>query len=1696
MNPPNTVLRILKKTGRIVLKTVLILLGVLILLLILVQTPPVQNFLRGKAQDYLQKKLQTRVEIGRVYIGFPKKIVLERLYVEDRRHDTLLYSGELKVNMNMWKLFRNEIVINDVSLKQLTATINRTLPDTVYNFQFIIDAFASPPKAAPSPPDTSALSIQLKHITLDDIHLRYNDAITGNDMKVHLAHFETNVDTFDPSHSIFDIPVANIDGLRANMYQHKPLVEPSPVAAEPAEPQVSSPLQLRFKKIALNNCYLEYGNDGSAFFTTLDLGKLAIEARQIDLAHRQIDLGSLSLVRSTAIVRLGKRPAARSIPKVKNVKQEIPITTGNDWTVKLQQLDLSGNHVRFDDDNAPHTKYGMDYMHLDLRNLTLVASNLFYQPDSMTGTISKGALQEKGFRLNRLQTEFLYSAKQAYLKDLLLETPGTRIERDIIISYPSIDALADHIGLMKLNMDLRNTRVINKDILTFAPMLRSQPMFANPDAYWSLNGKVSGSIDNLQMNGIKLQGLHQTSLDLKGTLKGLPDMNKLQANLTITQVSTTAKDLKALLPAGAIPANITLPANLKLSGMVSGSQRSLTTDLSLVSSIGAVGIKGTAYDLTDSNNVRYDLTLNTRSLDLQKLLNQPDLGPVSLQLTAKGKGRVPKTMDAAIDGTIASFTYKNYTYQNLHLNGSIAQQLFRMNAGIQNEPIHLSIDADGSMAENWPSARFHIVVDSIKTQPLHFTTDKIIYRGDIAGDFSSTNPDSLDGQLFITKSLLIRDDQRFQLDTIQLLASNSDTGQSISLNSELVSAKLYGKYRLTQAGNIFQKSIDPYFSIMPDSTVVDSNYDFRISATVHDNPQLRSLLPDLQKLEPILLNGHFSGNGDVNALIDVPGLIYGSNQVHQLQVTTKTEGKALKAKLSVERINVGKSVAIYDAALNSSIANNTIDFALNTRDKAGKTNYHLEGILSQQQKDSMLFSLKPDSLLLNYQSWNVHTPNRITITPNQIGANNFILNQGDQQMAIGTIVNKEGQPLGVDFSKFRLATLTSFVQPDSLLVNGELNGNITLHDLTKAPAFVSDLTVDNLSLHKDTLGNLRAQVSNPEQNKYVADIALSGRGNDLTVKGNYLMQADSNSRLDLKLAIQQLQLSTLEGISMGNIKRASGAANGHFDITGSPAKPSVNGELNFNKARFIPAIMGSFVSIDQQSIKVTPNGILFNNFTITDSVNNKATLDGTVYTVDYANYRFDLQFNADNFQALNTVKKDNNLYFGKLFFNSRLQITGTDLHPVVDGNLKINDKTHLTIILPQEDPAVVDREGIVRFVDRNAALNDSLFPSSYDSLNTSAIRDFDISVNISVDKNAEFNLIIDEGNGDLLKVKGEANLNGGIDPSGKVTLTGSYELQEGSYDLTVNFLKRKFNIQKGSKIIWQGEPTKANLDITAIYIAKTAPIDLVEKTLGNDVSATERNTYRQKVPFEVHLIMKGELLKPSITFDILLPDDKNYNVDKRIITASNDRLTDLRREPSELNKQVFALLLLNRFIGDNPFASGNSSLTAESFARQSVSKLLSEQLNQLAANLIEGVDINFDLATSDDYTTGERRNRTDLNVAISKRLLNDRLTVTVGSNFALENPNASQQSNNLAENIALDYRLSKDGRYMLRAYRKNQFEGVLEGYIIETGVGIVITLDYNRFRDIFRSKKERERIRLQRQQEREKEKADKPPVTN
>jgi autotransporter translocation and assembly factor TamB len=78
---------------------------------------------------------------------------------------------------------------------------------------------------------------------------------------------------------------------------------------------------------------------------------------------------------------------------------------------------------------------------------------------------------------------------------------------------------------------------------------------------------------------------------------------------------------------------------------------------------------------------------------------------------------------------------------------------------------------------------------------------------------------------------------------------------------------------------------------------------------------------------------------------------------------------------------------------------------------------------------------------------------------------------------------------------------------DTLLVNGTLDGGVTFRDVMEQPLFTSDLNINDLSLKGDTVGNINLKVSNTSMERYVADVTLTGNGNDVQITGPLVLQA-------------------------------------------------------------------------------------------------------------------------------------------------------------------------------------------------------------------------------------------------------------------------------------------------------------------------------------------------------------------------------------------------------------------------------------------------------------------------------------------------------------------------------------------------------------------------------------------------------------
>lgn len=1767
---------VLAKIGRGIGIFILSIIALIVLVLILIQTAPVQNFARKKIVAFLENKLKTRVEIKRLDIDFPKMLVLEGVYIEDRTKDTLIAGNQLKVDIDMFKLIHSEIQINEINLNQITAKIKRQLPDTVFNYQFIVDAFSSPKDTAVKK-DTAAMKMAIEKIIVDKTRLVYFDVVTGNDVDVYLNHFDTRINTFDPANLRYDVPSIVVKGIRGRVNQTKPM-EVTAVVSNP-DPAVKNetPKFLNFtnKEMLLSDFDLAYSNDVSALATHITLKDLKIHPESFDLKNTNIAIKDIQLKGLNGFVRMGSSADTKVVKLTNENSKEVAAAT-IPWKFTVASIRFDDNNFVYDDNTQPRLSRGMDFAHLNLQDLVLHADNFLFHNDTIAANIVETSMKEKsGFVLNKFQTNVTYTNQGASLQNLLIQTPGSEIKRSAVIRYPSLAAIQKEMGLLEMDIDIDNSFLQVKDILTFVPTLASQPAFRNPSAKIYFDSRLKGTLNRLEIQEFKFRGLSNTSLDLSGVVgnamdaknvtadlnirkfntsrgdimslapagslpKGISlpetmalngrirggmrrmeinqfqfrdsrntiidisgvvnnaaDAKNVSADMNIRKFYTTRTEIMALAPAGSIPKNITIPQTMSLNGKIKGGMKDVFANINLNTSLGSAKVNGRITNPTDSINARYNATISTTALNLGAIMQQPEnLGTLTASFTANGRGFDPDRANASIKGMVTAAEVKKYVYHDLTLDASIANQKFTANAAMQDPNIHFALQAEGDMGGNLPSFVFNANIDSIKTFPLHLTPDPIIYHGKITANVPELNLDALNGRIDIINSLLVMNGKRIVMDSLSVVASHINNEQVIGIKTDFVNAILRGQYKLQQMGDIMMEAIQPYYAINTTGKQVNVDpYNFTINANVIDHPTLHGFIPTLTRFDGLTIKSNFSSSDGWNANIAAPHIVMGTNTIDNLTMDAVAANNALNVTANVNQVTSGASIALYGTAIKATLANNKIDFGLSIKDKVAKTKYRFGALLSQEPDSVYAFSLKPDSLMLNYNPWSISADNLIRFGSTVVNARNFDLSQGNQHLVINSLNSTANSPLQIDFANFNIATLSAFVQSDSLLVDGILNGNVQLRNILQQPNFTTDLTLNNLAVKRDTIGDVNIKVNNNTANVFATNVAITGRGNDISLTGNYYLKPANNSNFDLNLDIKQLPFKTIEALSMGAVDSATGNLTGQVAINGTVKSPNVDGGITFNQTGFNLAMLGSYFTIDGETIKVNNQGVRFDTFTIKDSANNSLVIDGLAGTTNFTNYDLNLTVKARNFRGLNSQKTRGSLYYGQLFFNTSMSIKGTETAPIVDGSLRINENTNLSLVLPQAEPGIVDRQGVIEFVDMDAPMSDSLFKSTlakYDSsFNTSAVTGFDISANIEIVKEANFNVIVDEANGDFLNIKGAALLTGGIDPSGKITMTGTYEIESGGYELSFNFLRRRFDIEKGSKITWTGEPTTADLAVTAIYVANTSPMDLVQNQIADP---GQRGYYQQKLPFQVRLIVKGEIMKPLLTFDITLPTENNVRVNNEILTTVNTRLDQVRAEPSELNKQVFALLLLNRFVGENPFESsgGGGGFNAGSFARQSVSKILTEQLNKLAGDLIAGVEINFDVNSSEDYTTGERRDRTDFNVNLSKRLLNDRLKVSVGSNYELEGPQQTKQTgSSVIGNVSVDYNLSQDGRYLIRGYRKNDYEAVVEGYVVETGLKFIISVDYNRFKQIFQKTRTRRERREQKKQDQELEKIQK-----
>jgi translocation and assembly module TamB len=1634
-----------------------------------------QEFVTRQVNNYLAGKIKSPFRIGRITYEIPDYVGLEDVLFITPKGDTLLAGQKLRVDLDMMALLQNRVALNQIELEKVSVNLNRTLPDTAFNFQYIIDAFDTGGPTEPADTTATPLDISLSGISLKNVRIRYKDDVVGADVNAYLDSLRANFDKTNVAKSQYHLRDVNVDGLIAKTRLYKGIDTPE-------TPGTSSPgdtLDLKLGNWRLTRARWDVNVEEANFQTKGTAGRLAMNADYLYLNGQRIGIKYLELENSN-IAAILTNPTQKASPPTSTTAAVTEEQGG--WRANIARVALAKNRIRFEDQTQPKQKTGLDYGHLDLQDLSLTAQSLQYTPQFIFGKFRGGRFHDQsGFTLQRLDADVLYSDTLTSVTRLYVQTPQTLLRDQLILRYDSIGQLSRprEAGRVGIRVNLKQSRLAVSDILQLAPFLANTAPFAgNRQAIIRVNTLMRGTLANLSIPTFELDMLSGTRLRASGRLRNVTDVDRLEMDINLTEGATQLADIQKLAPKGTLPDSFNIPPKLRLTGRFQGELNNLAIKSVLKTDWGNLDFDGTLRGFVAGKNQAYKGKLALANFEAGRWLNQQGtLGSITADATVDGHGIDVKTMQTAFRLHVRQAELNGYNYQNFAAEGELDKGTLNVKSTLDDPNAKLALDSEVGLLEKFPSVKGGLVIQKLDVTALKFYKDPLSVEGRMRFDFTSTDPTNPVGTLTARETVVRLNGKTYPLDSFYVKAATEGVRKIVEAKLPFAKMKLDGQFDYTRLGDIAIGEFSKYIAL-PDLTYkpVNPPYSFNIDMSVSQHPLLAAFLPALTKMDPVTFKAYVDNAKDTTLLASLKtGLI----EYDTMQIKTVTMGLAgVNGRLDIKgQINAVHTdmVDLHVTKLNAEAIKNRLKFDIVTEDSTSRAWYALSGNLAVADR-AYQFRFNPDGMMTNYQRWTSDTTGYIQYSEEGILANKFLLQTGKQKILINSLVPRPNAPLHVNIENINLTNMSKLANQDTTMVGGTLNGDVMLRNVLTNLSFTGDVNVDSLKVMAKPLGNLTAKFENTTEQRISTDVTLVGSGNQARVSGFYKASDPANA-LDFKISLDSLSAQTIEAFSFGQLRQTSGRLRGLVDVKGSIEQPRMNGSMSFDSLAFNVAYLNATYKIDDETIRFNEKTITFQDFSVRDALNRTLTTNGTITLRKLPDVAYNLRINAKNFQVLNATRKDNDLAYGKAAISADLTIRGSGTSPTIGGSVKLEDDSKVTLVLPDQSASVNEAREIVTFIDHNdtLALRKYLTVMKRDTvLRRRAFRELSnaqIDLSLEANEKSEITVIVDELNGDNLRIKGNTRLNVGITKSGNISLLGRYDVTEGDYSLTYQVLKRKFSIQKGSFITWTGDPLKAQLDITAIYQTNAVPANLI----ANETSEQLRTASKQKIPFNVLLKMKGLLSAPDISFDIAMPDE-DFLASRTVIDAVNSKLTQLRQDPSQLNKQVFGLMVLGSFIAETSSSSSGGGINTEEIARSSVSKILSDQLERFASSLLKGFDVNFDLLSSSQSAAANNQvgSRTDLNVGVSRSFLNGRLTVSVGRNFVLENNTGiTRNPNEVFDNLSLNYNITRDGRYMMRGYRKSDYQAVLEGYVIETGIGFVITVDYNLLSEIFKKPEEK-----------------------
>lgn len=1484
-------------------------------------------------------------------------------------------------------------------------------------------------------------------------------------------------------------------------------------ASEPSRPpKKPKPFRIRVQNLHLNDVEFLQDDQVRGQRMLFRVPSAAIKVNNLDIPSKIVDIRSADIHGFSLTIEEtpGHPLPERAVPVARMISSSIDSIEKAEPRKPMQffvwRFSLDGGQFRLDkyDDVTNYVLRPdvMDYEHLRVHDIDIQADSVIFDDDLVFRGILKNlsAKEKSGFQLSHAAAERVVVCDTLTgLYGATVQTPGSILGDTIALhynTYRDFNKFNDRVR-MEVRLD-KGSRLQVGDITYFSEDVANNPFFIqNLEEVAEISGVISGKVNNLKGRDLDIKIDENTYM--KGTFDGNnltgSDLGPQTIGFKFEPLRSDFTTITRIIPGFTAPEYFYRLGKIGFTGHydnIYGYDHILEGKIMTDLGGGDVDLK---LDLSDGReNAIYSGHMDMNDFDLATWTGNPDFGRTSFNVRIKepSRGLTLKNLDAIVEGRVDSFTYRDYSYKNIRLDGSFSDFVFHGDLGIDDENIRFDLSGDINLKDTIPQFDFSAKLARLDLGALNLLEEDWILSADIQHiRLKARNFEDLAGEVELKDFMILQDRERtHRIDRLSFASGRrSDGSRFFNIRSDLIDGEMTGLFNLATApatlAQLFVRQHPAFAARMglapADTTVLRDDYTmwFRVKNT---EGFTNLFAPDLDTLRDIYANARVDARrGYTQMLLVAPYIKYGGIELEDINLAWNGEPDTSFYKLRIPAAKLSGKYALPGLRLDGFLTDEDMTFNLEAQDSTSIVkSVNLDGVLSTVDS---LWQVKfnASEIALFETEWYMDEDNYIRFGKNYFEPRNFDLMSGDLRLNVDK--HNEGRGLRLSLANFDIGFLNNFVSDTTLNFKGRIAGiDVTAEELYLLQNIEANIDIEEVFVkgnsYNSFYGYLRmANLAAPLEWRFVAQKGIEKPTLRFTgawlPPGNQAQEIGEDRELVNpgefrgRVVADSFQLVVLETFIPG-ISKTGGKFNADVALFGDFANIGTKGDVTILDGQFQMDYLKSLCYIRNQKITLSEYLIWADKDTILDATNNPAVIRGGLRHNHFKDWSLACEIEAlnNNFMMLNTLPEDNSMYYGQGIGWFRATFSGTFSRTNIVVNAITGKNTRLYI--PITDAADAQAVNFISYKPKNpdttARTDKKLVSEEITGLN--------IEMNLTVTEDAEVQMIFDEKTGDIIKGRGEGDITLVMTRTGEFKMYGSYQIVQGEYMFTLlNWVNKPFYVLKGGTINWYGDPYGAQINLDATYEENTSLYNLLRDEIELIPSASNEAGKATRVVVTMHLT--GDLMKPTISFDLDFP-----NISSQLKTLADNKLRLLRQDQNELNRQVFGLVVVGSFLPSNTgdFIQ-NSDYLASAFntLTQVLSNQLSNYLSELAIQWFGGKvsSIDFDIAYNEyqnaltDPSQPTQIGR-ELEFRFTGGFANDRITLQIGSQFGLGQPSGATtvQDGFLGEDVTVEIQLTENRQWRLKVYQRTEPDIAGGQRRARYGFGISFRKDYDSFSDM------------------------------